>query len=180
MVRTCLSKLNWGIKQPQSQHLGVSQKALKRERERENKTVSAQRLSFIFGWNSKWPLVLPAVLRHEGNIFIMAYIIPKHSSLHGNNSHPSSIRLPLWWTMLLLINCPWSINCAAPSKTLHSARPAATRMFRAPASPLALSLALVEIFFCKLCDQIPGFREKTGTNWRGEKSAFPRVSVFFI
>lgn len=169
MVRTCLSKLNRGIKQPQSQHLGVSQKALKRERE--NKTVSAQRLSFIFGWNSKWPLVLPAVLRHEGSIFIMAYIIPKHSSLHGNDSHPSSIRLPLWWTTLLLINCPWSINCAAPSKTLHSARPAATRMFRAPASLLALSLALVEIFFCKLCDQIPGFREKT---------AFPRVSVFFI
>lgn len=51
----------------------------------EKKSMAAQRLSFIFGWNGKWPLVLPAVLRHRGNIFITAYIIPQHSFLHGND-----------------------------------------------------------------------------------------------
>lgn len=95
--------------------------------------MAAQRLSFIFGWRSKWPLVLPAVLRHRGNIFIMAYIIPKHSFLHGNDP-PSALNPP---ASVIDYIASYKLSmvhklCSAEHSTAQC-RPAGTRTFRAPA-----------------------------------------------
>lgn len=132
--------------------------------------MAAQSLSFIFGWNSKWPLVLPAVLRHRGNIFITAYIIPKHSFLHGNDPPP-------------VLNSPASLIdyiasyklsmvhklCSAEHNTAQC-RPAGTRTFRAPASPRS---ALAHICLVNCAMKSPGLEKRQGEI--GVKKSFIRL-----
>lgn len=136
--------------------------------------MAAQRLSFIFGWNSKWPLVLPAVLRHRGNIFITAYIIPKHSFLHGNES-PPVLTSP---ASLIDYIASYKLSmvhklCSAEHNTAQC-WPAGTRTFRAPASSLSPGWDLLS----KLCDEIPGFRAKTGKDRRSLEVLKRAISVW--
>ena len=135
--------------------------------------MAAQRLSFIFGWSSKWPLVLPAVLRHRGNIFIMAYIIPKHSFLHGND--PPVLNLP---ASLIDYIASYKLSmvhklCSAEHNTAQC-RPAGTRTFRAPR--LFTLSALAEICLANCAMRSRGL-EKRQRKIGAEKSFRRAVSL---
>lgn len=94
---------------------------------------AAQRLCFIFGCDSKWPLVLPAVLCHRGNIFITVYIIPKHSFLHGNIppvlSSPASLIDYIASYKLSMVHKLYSSEPNTACRDMHSRR---THLFSLP------------------------------------------------
>lgn len=112
--------------------------------------------------------MLPAVLRHRGNIFIMAYIIPKHSFLHGNDPAPV-LRPP---ASLIDYIASYKLSmvhklCSAEHNTAQC-RPAGTRMFAAPASSSSPP-ARAQICLVNCATRCRGLEERWVINWCGEK-----------